>query len=634
MRRRGARPFLFLLLLLLPPPSPVWPDAGGYLAELKEEAARRRLQDDRYWDILLFYKPESAGRTSLIDDPKFFLAPGGKRDPGAELSATLDALFDGSLSPPARCRFPARYEWLKETLAIDPARLPDPACPKLDDALRAIAPRSASLIFASGHMNSPASMFGHTFLRLDGAYENPLLSYAVNYAATVDRSDGGIAYAFKGIFGYYPGYYSILAYYQKVREYAGMEQRDLWEYRTNLTEAEVRRMTLHVLEMEDIYADYYFLDENCSYDLLFLLEAARPSARLTGRSRGFFVTPIDTLRGVLAEGIIDNVVFRPSAARRIRHKAAEAGDRESRLARSLATGAAAPSSAAEGALSDDGRARVLDLASDFTQYLFLKGRIPADVYPERYLGILTERSRVEGPPSESRPLPVPPPPEAGHLVSRASFAGGSREGTPFLEVAYRPAYHSLEDPAEGFNEGSQIVFSELAVRGYPRDGKVRLQRWDLIDIVSLDPRDDFFRAVSWKVQTGFATRDLPGGGEALVYALNPGGGFAWKSSAAGILYFLGETELNVSGRYAPSYAFAMGGSAGIVRQMYGRWGALAQARYVHGVLGDREGGRRFTASLKLPYRIARNRFLVLEGAFTEAPGVHSDTLRLSWNVHF
>ncbi|MBP2678860.1 MAG: hypothetical protein H6Q82_1925, partial [Deltaproteobacteria bacterium] len=433
MRRRGARPFFLLpLLFLFLLPSSARSDTDDYLAELKKTAEQRRLQDDRYWDILLFYKPAAGGRKSLIDDPKFFLAPGGKRDPGAELSATLDAMFDNSFLPPARCRFPARYEWLRETLRIDPARFPAPECPELDNTLRAINPKSASLIFASGHMNAPASMFGHTFLRLDGDYESPLLSYAVNYAATINRKDSGIAYALKGIFGYYPGHYSILPYYAKVREYAAMDQRDLWEYRTNLTKTEVRRMTLHILELQGIYADYYFLDENCSYDLLFLLEAARPSVTLTDRHKGFFVAPIDTLRSTLAEGLIDNVVFRPSAARTIRHNAAEAGATEVALAKSLASGDVAPSTVVEGSLPPQGKARVLDLASDFTNYLFLKREIPKDAYQGRYLGILAARSTVAGPPPESRPLPVPAPPESGHLVSRASLAGGARDGHSFL----------------------------------------------------------------------------------------------------------------------------------------------------------------------------------------------------------
>ncbi|MGZ8441088.1 MAG: Lnb N-terminal periplasmic domain-containing protein [Candidatus Deferrimicrobiaceae bacterium] len=635
MRRHGARPFFFFPLLLLSLlPSSAWPEPGGYLPELKETAARLGLQDDRYWDILLFYKPAAGGRRSLIDDPKFFLAPDGNRDPGAELSATLDAMFDNSLSPPVRCRFPARFEWLAETLRIDPARLPVPDCPVLDNTLRAINPKSASLIFASGHMNAPASMFGHTFLRLDSAFESPLLSYAVNYAATINPKDSGITYAFKGIFGFYPGYYSILPYYEKVREYASMEQRDLWEYRTNLTEAEVRRMVLHVLEMQGIHADYYFLDENCSYDLLFLLEAARPSVTLTDRHKGFFVTPIETLRSVLTEGLIDNVVFRPSTARTIRYRAAGARDREVDLAKALASGNAAPSTVVDGTLPVEGQARVLDLAAEYTQYLYLKREIPKDSYQGRYLGILSVRSKVGDPPPTSFPLPVPAPPASGHLVSRASLAAGARDGRPFLEAAYRPAYHSLEDPAEGFNVGSQIVFSEAAVRWYPRDDKVRLQRWDLIDIVSLAPRDALFHPVSWKVRTGFATRDFPGSEEALVYELNPGGGFSWKVSSLGIAYVLMETDLAVSGRYDRSFAFGMGGSAGIARQVSDRLGVLARARYVHGVLGDREQGRRFTASMIVPLRLSRNRSLVLEGEYVEGPSVHAGTIRCTLNANF
>ncbi|HEY5461531.1 MAG TPA: hypothetical protein VIJ89_07265, partial [Deferrimonas sp.] len=186
----------------------------------------------------------------------------------------------------------------------------------------------------------------------------------------------------------------------------------------------------------------------------------------------------------------------------------------------------------------------------------------------------------------------------------------------------------------GFNDGSQIVFSEAAVRWYPRDEKVRLQRWDLIDIVSLAPRDIFFRPISWKVQTGFATRDFPGGVESIVYALNPGGGFAWKVSPLGIVSILAETDLAISGRYDRSFAFGMGGSAGFARQVSDRLGVLARAKYVHGVLGDREQGRRFTASLKVPLRLSRNRSLVLEGEHADGPSVHAGTIQLTWNAHF
>ena len=497
-------------------------------------------------------------------------------------------------------------------MPIDETRLPASECPRLDNTLRTINAKSASLIFSSGHMNAPASMFGHTFLRAGRAYESPLLSYAVNYAATIDRSDAAWPTPSRGSSGSTPGYFSILPYYTKVREYASMDQRDLWEYRTNLTEADVRRMTLHVLEMEGIYSDYYFLDENCSYDLLFLLEAARPSVNLTDRHRGFFVTPIDTLRSVLAAGLIDNVVFRPSEARKIRRKAEGADPAEIDLAKALASGDAAPAPGTLEKLPRPGEVRALDLAADYTQYLYLKREIPKDAYQRRYLAILSARSEAGGPSVASPPPPAPAPPESGHLVSRASLAAGARDGRPFLEAAYRPAYHSLEDPSEGFNDGSQIVFSEAAVRWYPKDDQVRLQRWDLIDIVSFAPRDDFFHPVSWKVKTGLATRDFPGNAEGARVRTEPRGRILPECPSPRDRLVLAETDWGVR-PIRPLVRVRDGGSAGIARQVPDRWGVLAQVRHVHGVLGDLEPGRRFTASLKVPVRLSRNRSLVLEG---------------------
>ncbi|HEY6096814.1 MAG TPA: hypothetical protein VIU83_02075, partial [Candidatus Deferrimicrobium sp.] len=116
--------------------------------------------------------------------------------------------------------------------------------------------------------------------------------------------------------------------------------------------------------------------------------------------------------------------------------------------------------------------------------------------------------------------------------------------------------------------------------------------------------------------------------------LNPGGGFSRKIPSLGIVYVLMETDLGVSGRYDRSFAFAMGGSAGIARQVTDKWGALALARYVYGVLGDLEAGRRFTASLKVPVRLSRTRSLVLEGEHTEGPSVHVGTIRVTWNAYF
>jgi hypothetical protein len=44
----------------------------------------------------------------------------------------------------------------------------------------------------------------------------------------------------KVLTGQYPGEYSIMPYYRKVKEYGDFESRDLWEYELNLTPEETR----------------------------------------------------------------------------------------------------------------------------------------------------------------------------------------------------------------------------------------------------------------------------------------------------------------------------------------------------------------------------------------------------------
>ena len=91
MLYRLASPFLFPLVFLPrfllnnPRNRFSYPDA------LIEEAHRKELHKENYWYILLHYKNGFSGMKSLVDDPDFFLAPDGKRNPQAELDATIRA---------------------------------------------------------------------------------------------------------------------------------------------------------------------------------------------------------------------------------------------------------------------------------------------------------------------------------------------------------------------------------------------------------------------------------------------------------------------------------------------------------------------------------------------------------------
>jgi hypothetical protein len=294
-------------------------DESGYLSQLLERAHRERLEERPEWRALLHYKPLriAQGFESQVDADSFFLSPQGKNDPRAELDATLAGFFETNAREPEKspqCEFVARYHWLKESLAFDPARLPELPCRQFRRWFEEMNPAGLTLVFPAAYMNNPASMFGHTLLRIDMPGEDAetrLLAYSINYAADTNQQRG-VPFAFKGLFGLYHGRFSITPYYAAVKAYGDIENRDIWEYGLNLTTEEICQLLRHVWEMRSAWFDYYFLDENCSYHLLSLLETARPGLKLTDRFH-WWAIPSETVRAVAEAGLLEETPrFRPA----------------------------------------------------------------------------------------------------------------------------------------------------------------------------------------------------------------------------------------------------------------------------------------------------------------------------------
>jgi len=557
--------------------------AADYQQELLQRAGKLSLSGRREWDVLLFYRQKGGGHKSIIDDPRFFLSPTGKIDPSAELEATISGLFapSGAGDDHPRCRFPARYQWLKSELEIDPARLPDPACGKLDEALKAVDPRSAVLVFPAAHNNGPASMFGHTLLRVGSSYKSELLSYAVNYAAH-STDTNGLVYAYKGLFGLYPGYFSILPYYDKVKEYSNLEHRDVWEYGLKLSPDEVQRMVLHIWELQGVASEYYFFDENCSFMLLFLLESARPELRLANEywdRWGFWVIPADTITTLRRAGLIDTVKYRPSQATRILHRAGLLDDVARKQALDVAMKRLPAAVAARSESPAEERRQVLDLASEFVQYRYSRNELTQEEFQTQFLTILRARSGLGPGDAAAGEVPVPSQPEEGHLPGKLSAGAGVRRDKPFLELSLQPAYHSLLDPDAGYTTGAQINFFSASGRYYPEEGRLQLQSFHPVDIISVAPRDLFFQPVSWKVSGGLDRKTFPDGEDRLFLRINTGGGFAWHLPQAntGIGYVMAEADLNLSDRLDRKVALGGGGTAGLLVNLTDRWKAHLSA---------------------------------------------------------
>jgi hypothetical protein len=542
------------------------PSQQYYLNELIISARNAHLHTDPYWYSLGHYKQKSlSGQfVSQADDPEFFNDAQGKKSPEHELEATLRAFFsntEGDEHP--QCRFPARYHWLKQKLDFDSARLPEQVCNLFQTWKKNISASEITLVFPAAYMNGPSSMFGHTLLRItpsDHRKNSPLAAYALNYAADVNGNAAGFSYAYKGLFGGYPGSFSIVPYYEKIKKYSDLENRDIWEYKLKLEQHEIDQLLRHTWEVRTIKFDYYFLTENCSYHVLSLLESARPGLQLTG---GFSIKaiPSDTVRVVVSAGLTEIPAYRASTTSVIDQHLALLNLDQQEQVHGLATGGASIDEVAS--YDDKTQSRVLELSYDYARYLALQNPSERDQRARQNYQLLLARSKLPAGnvwPDMDRPGAQP---EEGHETTRLSFGLGNIDDDTYLSVRFRPAYHDILDPLPGYSPGSQINFLDFRGRYFINDNHFRLDRFTIINILSLTPRNHFFKPVSWSVDTGFE-RMLTRQGNTNGAQINGGAGASYTVFGDHLAYVMVKGQLKVARRFEDNYSLGAGASAGML----------------------------------------------------------------------
>jgi hypothetical protein len=588
--------------------------------------------------VLLHYKPAGSVVRSLVDDPRFFNAPDGRQNPQAELDATLASFFQAEVKADEehpRCKFIARYTWLRERLAIDDQRLPKADCSKFEKALASVNPRSVVLVFPNALLNQPSSLFGHTLLRINTNYESDLLSHAVNFSA-ITGDDAGIFYVFKGLFGFLPGRYSNLPYYAKVQEYNDLEHRDIWEYHLNLTPEEAYSMFLHIWEMKEFSQDYYFFDRNCSFNLLFLIEAGRPSLRLTHEFYGtfrFWVIPVDTIRAAQRAGIVERITYRPSRATKILRIASGMDNGLMKMAKDVADEKRTAESVLDTDMTSVEKRGVLDLSSELAQYRFSRRKLEEGKYEKLFLNVLAARSTLGTPPVDPYPIAMPVPPDQGHLSARIRTGAGYRGDAWFGEIEWRGAYHDITDFDEGYVRGAQINFLDLSLRYYGgEEPGLRLHRLRLVDILSLSPWNGIFREMSWKVHAGVEEMTLAGGGDHPVTRFNGGGGLSVGMGSTAVAYLLADADLLASTRLEKDYALGFGGTGGIVANLARDWKVNLWAQGLFYMMGDRH--QSVTAVMQHNLRFTTNTSLSLDAMRERAFGEYKTDIALRGNWYY
>ena len=571
-----------------------------YAAPQIDNQRVQQLANDPFWISLGHYEARTLGGwRSYVSDDKFFIAPDGAQHPDAELRATVEALYSplsqGDKHP--QCVYPARTRWLKAQLNL--TDLPPAPCAEFTQWFKDVAPHSTVMIFPAAYLNSPSSMFGHTLLRIDQAdvqsNKTALLSYAINFGAYIEGSDNSILYAWKGLAGGYPGLFALVPYQEKLSEYRSLENRDLWEYRLNLTPEETQRMVEHVWELKQIQFDYFFFDENCSYRLLELLQVARPGLQLTTQ---FPLTaiPTDTVKAVKEAGLVESIEYRPSRERELLDRAKALDPEEQQWVLQVSADQKQLQNPDFKALPSARQALIIDAAYRLERYR-ANGLERDTDRSQRSFELLRA---INQNPAPQLHVEKPELPENGHQSRTWQVGVGSRDDKAFGEYGLRMAYHDLNDNAPGFPLGAQIEILQLKLRQY-EGNHWQIQQLDLANIRSLTPRNDLLKPWSWQVGGGLERVLGKHGDETLVSHVNGGAGGTWQLADEVLGFALGTVRVEHNNDFAAFVSPAAGFNTGVLwRNPIGNLSLEAKGDYFT------NGEIRRTLSLNQQWELSRN----------------------------
>jgi hypothetical protein len=506
--------------------------------------------------LRLLHVPPGATR-SEVKSPDFFLSANQPGEPEAELTAALAAhaqpwAADADLHP--RCRFPARYHYLASRGLLPEWREREPRCQKLERWARLDELRSASVLMVSGYFGNPASMFGHTLLRLNTSEpdsSNSLLDRSFNFGALVPENEPMALYIWRGLTGGYIAGFADRAFYAHDRVYSFQERRDFWDYELQLKPAQLRLLALHLYEITARSFDYYFLTKNCGYRLAELIELVT-DAPLTRHAQGWYA-PVELFHRLEeaqqagATQLIAAVRYVPSAESLLRERLRALGPADQAVAlRSLALDTARlPAELAP--LPEARRAEVIEaLLAEVQQRMVAEQAAPQAGTAERQAALL--RLRLALPPSAT-PAPEPtrrPSIAEGAAPARLGLGTRHTQGRG-QEATLRAAafdYHALA--GKGLQGAELVVLdAELGLAGHGV-----IETVDLARVRKLETEDLALSgwAWSWQTQIGLSRHQhlgttRPDGRQQLRGRASFAAGTAWGLGELGQAYALLGAEL-------------------------------------------------------------------------------------------
>jgi len=507
--QRSYSLFLGILILLL---------TGNSSAA--DRSALEQLAKDPVWLTLLHYEKHPLLNTykSSVITSAYFLSPNGRTSPSQELAATIAALEAATTNTDTsvQCRFPARSLWLSKKLNKTYSHSPA-ECKAWQEWAGLESVDSLSMVFAAGHMKSPASYFGHNFLKINNntlSGGNHLLDQTINFGAEVPPNEIGVTYFYNGIFGGYSAIFERQQFYRHLKQYGEEDLRDIWEYVLDLEPDEVEFIIAHLWELQNHKLTYYFFRENCAYQIAKLLGFATP-AQLVPRYMPWTM-PYNVFAN-LAEAkigdrkLIGKILYHPSRRSKFHQGYFSLTSEQKKLVNGAVTQSEGTienntpfDSESFNGLAEQQQIAIVDTLIDYQEFRLRVDPDDAMAKAEKKELLIKRFGYPPGKSTTENKHSLNPP----HAAQRPGYAAaGKITNSAFgnaTELRLRPAYFDFLYQDIGRKSGGNFTLLDTSLLVH--DSSISLRTLDLINITNLSasitglPGDS---ALSWHVRLGF-----------------------------------------------------------------------------------------------------------------------------------
>ncbi len=509
-------------LLIIPIHSTVASDtnAEAAISNLIEQAEAKNLSDDRYWHALVHYRKQSFRigqhlRSDIIS-PEFFLAADGNVNPQSELEATIASFFQPIGADPNRhpqCRFVARYRWLRKMLDWPAQAIPEPKCNQFEQWSLDGHVESLSLVFATGYLSNPASLYGHMMLKFNtasSATANELLDSSMSYGALVPPHENGLVYIAKGLLGGYDAGFSHEKFFRHNHSYVEVDLRDLWEYQLDLSDDEVAQVVAHSWELMRVKFTYYFFSENCAYRVAELLQLVIHEPLLPKTPWSIPSTVFNKLATIQRDNkpLVAHITRIPSRQNRFYAKYFALTTDERAVVQQKTKNSDQASEARYQELASTSKIKITETLFDYYEFRAANEH-DLNKFRREKQQVLAERLQLPAA-SPNWPDDRSQPPHTGQppLLLQVSALNNNNWGNG-AEIRVRPAYYDLLSLNAGRLPHSRLSMFDL--RAVYLDSAARFRSLELVGIETLNLSRTGLEGDggnAWKVRFGFEQQDL------------------------------------------------------------------------------------------------------------------------------